>query len=200
MSKNIRVAAGGRRKRSWAPKMGALLIPALLVCGSVVPGQSRADGLSKASIEDLRLSLEANSVPLKQVLDELSARSGILFFSHGAAVGEEVSIKLENVPVGESLKRLLRGYSYVVKPIDDSVKSDERRQGPRLEVHLLASGRSSAGTVAKAAREANVLNSKASKFTERSRLSGRKALILPESITYRDDVSSPLSMTMVFFL
>ena len=182
MSKNIRFTVK-RQRRSWAAKTGAFLIPALLVCGLTMHGDSGADGSPKASIQDLRLSVEANGVPLKQVLDELSARNGILFFSHGAAGGEDVSIKLENVPLEEGLKRLLRGYSYVLNPIDVAA-SEDRRQGPRLEVHVLASGRFAAGTVATAAGRKSVVSvPKASGSPERGRLNRRKTGVAEVSLS-----------------
>jgi hypothetical protein len=84
----------------------------IFIClGMLIMGGAQARSLvSGSEIEKPLFSLDVRKMPLEQVLDEISERSGYDIVLRGEA-GEEnlpISLKLEDVTLDEMLRRVLR--------------------------------------------------------------------------------------------
>jgi len=64
-------------------------------------------------VENSRVNLQADGVPLLQILQDLSYKTGLTFNSFDSIM-DPVSARLENVTVEECLQRLLRNKNYVL--------------------------------------------------------------------------------------
>jgi HEAT repeat protein len=59
------------------------------------------------------MSVAVTDVPLRAILDSLAGQIG-LRIAYGGSLDERVTVRLEDLPVSEALRQLLRGHSYLL--------------------------------------------------------------------------------------
>jgi hypothetical protein len=77
------------------------------------PSDARAQGAPAIEWDGGRLSVEAEQVPLRDVLEGVAHRTGIAFSGTGR-LRDDVSFHFSGLSFGEALKRLAVGFNHVV--------------------------------------------------------------------------------------
>jgi hypothetical protein len=159
---------------------------ALLGCAAVIadapqpPGNppSSLTAFLSLSVTDGKLNLNSGGAPLSQVLEAITAHSGIPIYMQSQPK-EQITLSVTNLALDEGLQRILRGKNFVLLYAASPATSGGQRSAQKLKaVHVFADGAPQVLLTAHSAPEADQVFDYASPWDEQNAADGLAKLLL----------------------
>lgn len=130
-----------------------ILLSLFLGCGGEMEGvdPSSLRGSLLVSVQDDRLSVKVDQVPLWVVLAELGRQTGIKVDIEGSVSREQISVEFKDLPLEDGIRRILQSKNYALTYAKATTSGDHFATSKLIEIRVAP--KSSGPSIAKASKD-----------------------------------------------